>query len=297
MAHHTHRRMAAGATLALTGVLVGCVHNVEPAVPEGWQPIKVDTVPDIAAMVNDADGVLTVGTNPPFAPFQLKDSEGNIVGVEIDLANAMAQVMGLEFNAVEQDFSMILPAVSSGQLDMGVSGFTDNEERRQNFDFIDHQYAGIQWAQKTGTDVDPSNACGLVVAVQRTTVSETDDVRPKAEQCLAEGKDPIEILAYDTADNAALAVLMGRADALSADSPVSAWAVNRSDGRLELTGDIFDAAPYGMAIKKDSPLGPAAAAALQHLIETGDYAAILAQWGIKDGLVDHAMINERPIND
>ena len=78
---------------------------------------------------------------------------------------------------------------------------------------------------------------------------------------------------------------------------MSAWAVNRSDGRLELTGDIFDAAPYGMAIKKDSPLGPAAAAALQHLIETGDYAAILAQWGIKDGLVDHAMINERPIND
>ena len=49
-----------------------------------------------------------------------------------------------------------------------------------------------------------------------------------------------------------------------------------------------------MAVNKDSDYGPAMAAALQHLIETGDYARILAQWGIEDGLIDVAMINERP---
>lgn len=284
------------AVLLSAFALTGCVTNVEPAVPDGWQQIDVKAVPEIAAMVSDSDGILSVGTNPPFAPFQFKDSEGNIVGFEMDLARAVAQTMGLEFKPVQQDFSMILPAISSGQTDMGGSGFTDNEERRKNYDFIDHLYAGIQWVQRPDNPVDPNNACGLTVAVQRTTVSETDDVRPKSEECLAQGKDEITVLSYDTADNAALAVLTGRADALSADSPVAAWAVNRADGKMETTGEIFDAAPYGFAVPKDSSLGPAAAAALQHLIDTGVYAEILHQWGIDEGLVEHAMINERPIN-
>ncbi len=290
------KKAVVGAVGALASVaLSGCVTNEEPALPEGWSEPNVDEVPEIAAMYQDADGVLTVGTNPPFAPFEFKDSDGSLIGLEMDLANAVAQVMGLKFQPVEQDFSMILPAVQSGQIDLGGSGFTDTDERRENFDFVDILYAGIQWAELTDgpNKVDPSNPCGLTVAVQRTTVSETDDLRPKQEACDGD----LTILPYDTSDNAALAVLMGRADALSADSPVSAWAVNRSDGRMSMVGEMFDAAPYGFAVPKDSELGPAVAAALQHLINTGAYADILEKWGVTEGLVEHAMIIERPIND
>ena len=282
--------------LASGALLSACVTNTEPALPDGWEEITPERVDEIAAMVDDADGVLTAGTNPPFAPFEFKSDSGQIVGVEMDLARAMASVMGLEFRPVEQDFAMILPSIQGGQLDIGVSGFTDTEERRENFDFVNYLYAGIQWSQPTSTSeqVDPANPCGLTVAVQRTTVSETDDVRPKSQACVDNGEEEIEILSYDTSDNAAIAALTGRADAFSADSPVTAYAVNRSDGKLELVGDMFEAAPYGMAVNKDSDYGPAMAAALQHLIETGDYARILAQWGIEDGLIDVAMINERP---
>lgn len=189
---------------------------------------------------------------------------------------------------------MILPAVQAGTLDAGMSGFTDTEERRENFEFVNFLYAGIQWATQPGSGVDPENPCGLTVAVQRTTVSETDDIRPKAEKCEEEG-DPITILSYDTSDNAALAALVGRADALSADSPVSAWAVERSDGQLELTGEMFDAAPYGIAVPKDSPLAEALAAAMQHLIDTGEYQRILEQWNVETGLLDEALINEQPV--
>src|SRR5699024_12658894 len=110
--------------------------------------------------------------------------------------------------------------------------------------------------------------------------------RSLAQVCGASGGDDIEFLSHHTSDHAALAALTGRADAFSAASPVTAYAVNRSDDKLELIGDMFEAAPYGMAVKKDSDYGPAMAAALQHLIETGDYARILAQWGIEDGLID-----------
>lgn len=284
-------------TAAAVGALSGCVTNVEGGNPEGWEQITPAEVPEIAAMVPDnvrQDGFFTIGANPPFAPFEFKDSEGAIVGMEMDLGHALASVMGLEFRAVDQDFAMILPAVQAGTLDAGMSGFTDSEERRQNFDFVNFLYAGIQWAQSPGNDVDPANPCGLTVAVQRTTVSETDDVRPKAAKCEEQG-NPITILSYDTSDNAALAVLVGRADALSADSPVSAWAVDRSDGKLELVGEMFDAAPYGIAVPKDSPLGPALATAMQHLIDTGEYERIMEQWNVRTGLIDQALINEQPV--
>lgn len=278
-------------------LLTSCVTNTEGGNPEGWEPVEVEAVPEIAAMVPEsvaADGKLSVGTNPPFAPFEFKDSTGNLIGVELDLGQALAQVMGLEFDPQEMDFSMILPAVQAGSLDAGMSGFTDTEERRESYDFVNFLYAGIQWAQQPGNDVDPSNPCGLTVAVQRTTVSETDDVRPKSDACVTEGDDPITILSFDTSDNAALAALTGRADAFSADSPVTAWAVERSDGDLELVGDMFDAAPYGIAVNKGSELGPALAAAMQHLIDTGEYARILGQWNIDSGLLDEALINEQP---
>lgn len=284
-----------GGFLACAMLAAGCVTNVESSTPDGWEEPHLDKVPEIAALYDDADGVLTAGTNPPFAPFEFKDSDGAIIGVEMDMMKAIADILGLEFQPVEQDFSMILPAVQSGQIDIGASGFTDNEERRKNFDFIDHLYAGIQWAERTDgiKPVDPSDPCGLTVAVQRTTVSETDDVIPKQDAC---GGD-LRILSYDTSDNAALAVIMGRADAMSADSPVSSWAVNRSDGKMRMVGGMFDAAPYGFAVPKDSKLGPAVAAALNHLIQTGEYEKILDRWGINDGLVEEAMINERPVND
>lgn len=284
--------------LAAATLLSGCVTNTEGGNPEGWEPIVPDAVPEIAALVPEevaADGKLSIGANPPFAPFEFKDSTGALIGLEMDLGRAVAGVMGLEYDPQDMDFAMILPAVQAGSLDAGMSGFTDNPERRESFDFVNFLYAGIQWAQQPGAGVDPSNPCGLTVSVQRTTVSETDDVRPKAQACEEAGEEPITILSFDTADNAALAALVGRADAYSADSPVTAWAVERSDGELELVGDMFDAAPYGFAVPKGSALGPAMAQAMQHLIDTGDYERILAQWNVGTGLLDEALLNEQPI--
>lgn len=313
------KRQAVGLAALLTSatLLTGCVNNSEGGssssdsasadgselsneggLPSGWTEIKPAKVDSIAAMVPAdiaADGTLTVGSNPPFAPAEFKDPQGNIIGFDIDLARAVASIMGLELKVNEQDFSLILPAVSGGTDEMGVSGFTDNEERRQNYDFVNYFNAGIQWAQPTGKSVNPDDACGLTVAVQRTTVSETDDVAGRSQKCQDEGKSAINVLAFDSSDAAANAVILGRADAVSADSPVTAWAVERSNNRLETTGEIFDAAHYGWPVKKGSELSKAVAAALQQLIDSGDYAKILNQWGLLEGAVTEAMINGQPV--
>src|SRR5699024_4809079 len=99
------------AALASVTVLSGCVTNSEPALPDGWEEITPERVDAIAAMVDDEDGVLTAGTNPPFAPFEFEDDAGNIIGVEMELWRWLASVMGVDFQRVEQDFALMLPSI------------------------------------------------------------------------------------------------------------------------------------------------------------------------------------------
>lgn len=282
------------ATLAMSVTLTGCVTNEESGNPEGWSELKPAAVPEIQAMVPAAirdKGTISIGTNPPFAPMEFKDSDGTIIGIDVDLARAAAAVMGLELVVQEQDFSLILPSISAGTLDFGASGFTDNEERRKNYDFVNYLSAGLQWASQTGNPVDPDNACGLTVAVQKGTVSETDDVNLRSEECVKQGKAPITMLSYEKSDQAFTALVLGRVDAVSADSPITAYAVARADGKIEKTGEIFDAADYGWPVPKGSELGPALQAALQHLIDTGDYSKALEPWGVTEGLKTRATLN------
>ncbi|MBV7296150.1 ABC transporter substrate-binding protein [Corynebacterium sp. TAE3-ERU12] len=283
-------------SLALGGS--GCVTNEETGHPEAWEPVRPAVVPELAAQVPEdiaADGTITIGTNPPFAPAEFKDSSGEIIGFDIDLAQAAADVLGLELVVQEQDFSLILPSISGGTDDFGASGFTDTEERRKTFDFVNYLEAGLQWARQPGNDTSADNACGRRVAVQRGTVSDTDDVPAISAECVRQGKPPIEKLAYPDSAAAVTAVVLGRADAVNADSPVTAWAVQRADGQLELAGDLYDGAMYSWPVPKGSDLGPVLAQALQHLIDTGDYQRICEMWGLSDGAVDEARINGEDI--
>jgi len=99
------------------------------------------------------------------------------------------------------------------------------------------------------------------------------------------GKKPIKTLSFDDQNQATNAVQLGRANALSADSPVTEDAVHRSAGKLQLDGAIYGSAPYGIAVAKGSTLVKAIAAALQDLYKNGTYGKVLAKWGVTPGAV------------
>lgn len=286
--------VAAVMSLALTFGLSACVTNDESGNPEGWSEITPPAVPELAAKVPDhirERNVLRVGTNPTFAPAEFKDSAGNIIGFDIDLIIAMASVLDLEVSVQEQDFALILPSLSAGAIDVGVSGFTSNEERRKTYDFVDYLDTGLQWARQPGNDTSPENYCGKTISVMRNSVADTDDLPIKQQECLDRGLPAFKKLAYQDSGTAATAVVLGRADALVADSPVSAYAVTRAEGKLELAGDIYDSAPFGFPVPKDSELAPLLAETLQYLVESGHYEQILSVWGLEDGAVERVTIN------
>ncbi|WP_390625286.1 ABC transporter substrate-binding protein [Corynebacterium anserum] len=294
-----HRSIKAVIALALTTVLTACVTNKELGNPDGWEAILPKKDPQLAKLVPQdiaQRGSITVGANTPYAPAEFKDSDGTIIGYEVDLIKAAGAVLGLEVNVRQMDFNLILPAISAGTLDAGASAFTDTEERQKNYDFVDFFNFGSAWATQPGNEhnVDPHNACGMTVAVQKGTYSDTDEVQGKSDDCVAAGKEPINKLVYATADAAANATILKQAEAYSSDSPVIAYAVERSNGRLVQAGEIFDKAQFGWAVNKNAPLGPALAAALQKLVDDGSYNRILTPWGLEDGAIDKVTFNLKP---
>ncbi len=256
--------------------------------------VKAQKVDEIANSVPEdikSTGKLVVGVNIPYAPNEFKDANGKIVGFDVDLMNAVAATMGLTADFREADFAKIIPSIQQGTFNVGMSSFTDTKERQASVDFVDYFTAGIQWAQKPGAGIDPNNACGKKVAVQATTTEETDELPAKSKKCVDAGKPEIQIVKFDSQDAATNAVVLGQVDAMSADSPVTAYAIKQSNGKLEPAGELFDAAPYGWPGKKGSPLAQSLQKALEHLISTGDYKTIASNWGVEKGMIEKPVIN------
>jgi polar amino acid transport system substrate-binding protein len=285
---------ALAAVAALT--LTGCVDNSTPATSGS----AASTAPaiakdDTAAALVPAEitdrGTLIIGTEPTYAPNEFKNEAGDPIGWDIELAGGIAAKLGLTPTFQVAKFDNIIPSVAGGKADIGASSFTDTVEREQQVDFVNYYNAGIQWASATGTDVDPDNACGLKVAVQTATYEDTDEVPAKSDACVAAGKPPIDKLKFDTQADVANAVVLGQADALSADSPVTLYAIAQTGDKLQPAGSTFDEAPYGMVVAKGSDLTAAVQAALQSMVDDGSYAAILDAWGVTDGGVAEITIN------
>jgi polar amino acid transport system substrate-binding protein len=284
---------AASATLAVSGCSAGSDSGSSESKSEspGVAAEKVDEIANTVPEAIKSSGKLIVGVNIPYAPNEFKDPSGKIVGFDVDLVNAVAATLGLTPEYREADFAKIIPSIQGDTFNIGMSSFTDTKEREQTVDFVTYFSAGILWAQRPGTPVDPTDACGKKVAVQATTTEEVDELPAKSKVCTDAGKPPIDILKFDGQDAATNAVVLGQADAMSADSPVTAYAIKQSNGKLEAAGEIADAAPYGWPVKKGSPLAQSLKQALEHLIENGKYKEIATNWGVETGMIDKPVIN------
>lgn len=288
-------KLVAPALIAASALfLSGCVDNSTPTDEETTTTSTV-TVDEAAVALLPADvataGVLEVGIDPTYPPNEYKDDEGNIVGWEVDLFDAIAAKLGLTTNYNESTFDNIIPGIETGKYNVGVSSFFDKLERQQVVDMVSYATAGSQFAAATGSGVDPANLCGLTVAAQNGTAQYLEDLPKMTKACEDAGKPAIEVLGFDTQDQATTAVIVGKADAFVADSPVTQYAVSVSDGQLELAGDIYDVYFYAFPATKDSGLAAALSAAVNSLIADGTYMAILSGAGLDASAITESSVN------
>jgi polar amino acid transport system substrate-binding protein len=262
--------------------------------------VKASVDKEAAAMVPQAikdKGTLTVGTDASYAPSEFLAGDGKTIeGFDIDLFTAVAKKLDLDVKFVNAKFDSIITGVQGGKYDIGVSSFTVNPERMQQVNMVSYFNAGTQWASAPGNpkNVDPAKPCKATVAVQKGTVQEEEDLPPKIAACKKAGTPMRDPLVYTGQDQATAAVASGKADAMLADSPVVAYAVDQSDGKLEALGDIYDAAPYGYVVPKDQKeMGDAIVAALKSLDADGGYKKALEAWGVEAGAINDFAVNPK----
>jgi ABC-type amino acid transport substrate-binding protein/predicted Ser/Thr protein kinase len=272
----------------------GRVANVAGSAGSGPVQAPTGAVDTIARTVPSEirdSGRLVIGVNVPYAPNEFKNSSGEIVGFDIDLMKAVTRTMGLVPDFRETGFEGILPSVQDGNFNVGMSSITDTAEREQQADFVTYFQAGTLWARRAGTSADPGSPCGLRIGVAYSTIQETQEIPAKSDACVAAGLPPIEKVVRTHQDEVTAALIAGEVDAMTADSPVTGFAIKLSGGALEPAGEVFDSAPYGWPVAKGSGLGESLRLALEHVMNTGEYRTIATMWGVEKGMITQSVIN------
>ncbi|MBP1948303.1 basic amino acid ABC transporter substrate-binding protein [Virgibacillus litoralis] len=198
----------------------------------------------------DGDGgkqKLVVGTDATYAPMEYMDSDGNIVGIDIDVVDAIAEAAGVEVEYKNIGWEPLFPAVENGEVDFAVSSITITEERKESFDFTDPYYFANQLIlTKEDSDIKSyADLEGKEVSVQINTTGHV------AIQDLL-GKTSSDIVATETMPLAINEMLNGNADAAVGDnSTVNEYIKNNPDTELTtIEDDSFEKEYYGLMVKK-----------------------------------------------
>lgn len=223
-------------------------------------------------------GVLVLGTDPTFAPFEFKGSDGKIQGFEIDLAAAVAKDLGVKLDIRAVGFGALMPqSVTSGRVDMAISAITITEERAKVVSFSDPYYRSAQvFIVKAGNPDKfgwPWNAAmkGKTIGVQANTTGQfvaQDMLKPKG----------ATIKVYDDFAAGLADVRAGRIAALIGDAPTVTDLKKRLPGQFEQAGQPLVAEDYGMVFKKGSDLVAAANKTLAKLKANGEYQKLVNKW-------------------
>lgn len=294
MTNGARRRVTYGALFMVVLGLAACGEQGSEA-PATGPTVTTSVDPALAAAVPDkvkADGTIKIGVDPSYAPAEFLDTDGKtVIGFDIDLFDLVAQRLGLTTEWVPAKFDDIIPGVSSGKYEIGVSAFTINPERVQQVNMVSYFEAGTQWAARAGSTITPDNACGLKVAVQTGTV-QVQDVTTRSDQCVTSGKPAIQIYQFQSQADATASVVTGKTMAMLADSPVTAYAVKQTNGALGLMGDIYASAPYGYVLpKSELDFATTLRKAVQAVIDESSYRTVLDGWGVGGGAIATSAVN------
>ena len=217
---------------------------------------------------------LTMGTNASFPPYEFYE-DGQIVGIDAEIAAAIAEKLGMELKIDDMEFKAIIPAVTEGKIDFGMAGMTVTEERLQSVNFSETYATGIQAIiVKEGseiTSVDDLCAEGATwkVGVQDATTGDiycTDDFGEERVSKYAVGADAVE------------ALKAGKVDCVIIDNEPAKAYVAANEG-LVLLDSQYAVEDYAIAVAlENTELLDKINAALKELIEDGTVAAIIEKY-------------------
>lgn len=243
-------------------------------------------------------GKLTVATHPWELPFGIYATDNaTAIGAEPDVAQIVADSLGLELNLIPTAWADWPLGVSSGKFDAVISNVTVTEERKEKFDFATYRQDLLGFYAPKDSRIsqitEAKDIAGLKIIVGSGTNQESI-LLAWIEENKKAGLAETELVYFDDEAARDLALFSGRADVYLGPNAAEAFKNSkRHDRKLlgSLSGGYPLTAEIAVTTRKGNDLAPAIAAALNAQIENGTYGKVLARWGLNDEVLTTSRVN------
>ena len=265
----------------MAAALTACSSKpAETAAPETTQAQTAEAAPETEGETAEASeeatggaeaagGTLVMATNAEFPPYEYYE-DGDIVGIDVEIAKAIAAKLGMELQIEDMAFDAIIPAVTSGKADFGAAGMTVTEERQRSVEFTDTYANSNQVAiVKEDSDITGSDAlAGKIIGVQLGTTGDA----------LATEIKDATVERYNKGLEAVQSLTQGKIDAVVIDQATAEAFVKKTEG-IKILEEKMSEEEYAIAIKKGNmELVEKMNEAIKELKEEGKIDKIVAKY-------------------
>ena len=244
--------------------------EAEAPAEDAEEPAEAEAPAEIGEVTTVTEGILTMGTNAAFPPYEFYDGE-DIVGIDAEIAELLAEKLGLTLEIVDMDFATIVTSVQTGGVDIGLAGMTVTEERLENVNFTDSYATGVQVIiVKEDSDIaSVDDLEGKLIGVQEGTTGH---------QYCAEDYGEENVLAYTNGATAVQNLVQGAVDCVVIDEQPALSFVEANEG-LKILDTEYVIEDYAAAVSRENTaLLDALNTALAELKADGSIQAILDKY-------------------
>jgi polar amino acid transport system substrate-binding protein len=234
--------------------------------------------------------VATSGDTPPMTYFA--EDNRTLTGFDVDLARAIADVLGLRVRMQDVGFDTIVPGLQANRFHLAMASIGVTKERQNVVDFVTYYNGGQGFLTKKDSTLSVAaltDLCGQRVAVVSGTTQQLTLEKEQA-GCAAAGKRPYDVQVFPDRNAQLLALEANRADIAYASISVVQYTANKSPAKFRVAG-TYKRALVGVALPKNSPLTRPVHDAVGRLMADGVYAKILQTWGLTANAVPQPVIN------
>ena len=246
-----------------------------------------------------SDGSLILGTttNPGTSglPHDGVGPNGQEIGLDVDLRNAVAKVLGITWSVQNGTFDTIVPGVQNGKYDVGEDNFGVTKAREQVVDFATYLSDGQSFLGPANGSLGAvhtiTDLCGLTVATSPGSTFQ-QILTSDANKCPGVGKKPYTVQLFATSAPIWLGLANGKIDVYFGPTLSLKYDATHLPN-VRFLGQV-SSTPVGLITVKGSPLTKPLSDAINELISNGDYNKILSKWGVTSSGITHSEINPQP---
>lgn len=236
---------------------------------------------------------LSIAASLDYAPFQYTDDANKPIGIGVEIQQAAAELLGVEWDLIKLPFTSMIPGLAAGRFEIAWATFTPTAERLEQVHFVTYGKDGLVASttpDKVSMFSGDNPLCGKNLGIAAGAAADfiADEI---SADCKAKGLPEIVKHSFPLVTDVIQAVLSDRIDARFDNLAASSYFEVTSNGQLVVVPTIFDEAPMAIAVTKNDPaVADMMQAAIQKLIDNGTYGAAFKKYGMENSTVTEAYI-------